>query len=159
MACKVARQLASQELPTDINLETGKVIKIGAKQVVGAQQAIVSPTQAALTLTSMTGTANTAPAAETNIDTIGGTLTGTLDNTLADVTQQAGGAGVELTDGDAAKINKNFKEIQAELVTQRTLNTVLINDCKTFATQLNAARADIASLIALLKAHGLMASA
>lgn len=84
---------------------------------------------AALTLTSMTGTANTTPAAETNIDTIGGTLTGTLDNTLADCTAT--------NSGDvSATINKNFKEIQAELVTQKALNTVLINDVKLFAEEL-----------------------
>jgi hypothetical protein len=116
---------------------------------------VASVTQDALTLTSMLGTGNTAPAAETNIDTLGGTLTGTLDNTLADCGATNGG-------DVSAVINKNFKEVQAELVTQKALNTVLINDAKTFATQLNAARVDnaaqvtkINAILALLEAHGI----
>lgn len=119
-----------------------------------------------LTLTSMTGTANTTPVAETNIDTIGGTLTGTLDNTLADVTGSWDATAI-------ATINKNFKEVQAELVTQKALNTVLVNDAKlfaeqlviqkalntvlvndakTFATQLNAVRVDNAAQVTKINA-------
>jgi len=40
---------------------------------------------------------------------------GAADLTFDAVTQQAGGAGVELTDGDAAKINNNFTECVTEL--------------------------------------------
>ncbi|NLX97602.1 MAG: hypothetical protein GXY83_15650 [Rhodopirellula sp.] len=114
--------------------------------------AAVTATQDTLTLTSMTGTANTAPAAETNIDTLTGTLTGELDNALTNVTFNA-----TWSQEQANEINKNFKEIQAELTTQRALNTVLINNCKTFATQLNAVKADIAALITALKNASLMA--
>ena len=104
----------------------------------------------ALTLTSMSGTANTTPAAETNIDTLTGTLTGTLDNILADVAAAAGACAGDATPsaanvdtaiataaaGLATGANKNFKEMQAELTTQRALNTVLVNDAKLFAEQL-----------------------
>ena len=120
---------------------------------------VAAVTQDALTLTSMTGTGNTTPAAETNIDTLGGSLTGTLDNTLADI------GNTTSVDGSAA-VNKNFKEVQAELVTQRALNAVLVNNCKTFATHLNAARVDNASqvtkinaIIAALESAGILLSA
>lgn len=78
------------------------------------------------------GTASAAIAAGTNIDTIGGSLTGTLDNTLADI------GDTTMADGSAT-INKNFKEIQAELVTQRALNTVLLNAVASLAKALNGA--------------------
>jgi len=96
-------------------------------------------TQNALTISAMTGTANISPAAETNIDTIGGTLTGTLDNTLADVNGSWDATAI-------ATINKNFKELQSELITQRALNAVLIDNCKTFATELNLVKTDVAAV-------------
>jgi predicted RecA/RadA family phage recombinase len=139
----------------------------------GEAAALVNQTQDELTLTGMTGTANTAPAAETNIDTLTGTLTGVLNNTLADVAAAAGAcagaATPSATDVDTAiataaaglatGANKNFKEIQAELTTQKALNTVLINDMKTMATQLNKIKVDYAALLTSMKNAGSMASA
>lgn len=152
-----------------------------------------------LTVTSITdssgGAASGTIAAATNIDTLTGTLTGTLDNALADLTaataatvtgsltgtpdgvladvadialSTAGGntytdAAVNtavntailavnlqleelqvalnevIADNAARKLvaDKNFKEVQAELVTQRALNTVLVNAAASLAAKVN----------------------
>jgi len=89
------------------------------------------------------GAASSTLAAVTNTETLGGSLTGTLDNTLADV------GNTTTIDGSAA-INKNFKEIQAELATQRAANTALTNAAASLAAKLNA-------LLASLKAAGVIA--
>lgn len=112
---------------------------------VGAGSAVAdaaAQTQTALTLTSMTGVANTAPAAETNTDnlTITG-LTATADGTMANITFNS-----TWSQDQADSSNKNFKEIATELTKQRALNIVLINNCKSFATELNAAKTDVAAL-------------
>lgn len=78
------------------------------------------------------GSASSTLAAATNIDTLTGTLTGTLDNALADITFNA-----TWSQGQADTVNKNFKEVQAELVTQRALNTVLINAVASLAAKVN----------------------
>ena len=59
----------------------------------------------------------------------------------------------------AGVAQNNLKEVTTELATQRALNTVLVNDAKTFATQLNAAKTDLAAVITVLKAQNIMASA
>lgn len=170
----------------------------------------VTPTQAALTLTAMTGTANTSPAAETNTHTLtdngGGTadqtvavqaapvtltdntgLSGSHDDVLAAVTTFTpsvawNGSAVYPSAADATAIGtaitvlnqnasdaaqkiielvtlaataqNNLKEVTTELALQKALNTVLINDAKTFATQLNAVKTDLAALIAQLVIGG-----
>ena len=85
-------------------------------------------------------------AAVTNTDTLTDSTGGSADDTLDAVTQQAGGAGVELTDGDAAKINNNFKEVADQLATQKTANTAILAAVSQLATYLNTANAAIAVL-------------
>jgi hypothetical protein len=82
------------------------------------------------------GAASTTLAAATNIDTLGGTLTGTLDNTLANI-----GATWDATAQGIA--NKNFKEVQAELTTQRALNTVLVDAVASLAAAVNSINAQL----------------
>lgn len=122
-----------------VSLNAGPGVDIGVQ---GAH--IADPTSAAaLTQDSLTdsttGVAATTLAACTNIDTIGGTLTGTLDNTLADI------GNTTSSDGSAA-VNKNFKEIQAELVTQKALNTAVVNAIASLAAQLAKVKTDVAAV-------------
>lgn len=206
----------------------------GADSLSAAIEDPASQTQSTLTLTAMTGTANTAPAAEINTteltDNGGGTADGTVaaqaapvtltdetgksgthDDTLAAATAPTApvityssnnpsitpDAAVTIADGSAPSVGEllefceelkkcvadtatavgvllqndsdngqkaielvtlagvaqnNLKEVTTELAKQRALNIVLINDAKTFATQLNAAKADIATLTATVKA-------
>ncbi len=108
----------------------------------------------ALTVTAMTGTANTAPAADTVPTKLTGTLTGATDGAIADIAADtpacAGNATPSATQVDAA-INKavativtgtnlQLKELQTSLAAVIDLNTVLVNNCKTFATELNLQR-------------------
>jgi hypothetical protein len=103
-----------------------------------ANQAVVTPTQDTLTLTSMTGTGNTSPAAETNLDTLTDSSGGTASTTLASISDTA---------------TKNaVASIAAELALQKALNTVLINDAKSFATENNKIKTDIAALVTLTTA-------
>lgn len=207
-----------------LQLKTGRLV-IDDKNVMNSQQAAIADigalTQAAitvtgmtgtagtpaaetnlaaLTLTSMTGTANTTPAADTVPTKLTGTLTGTVNGALVDVAAAAGACAGEATPSatnvDSAiatavativsGTNEQLKELQTslaaaidllavvvnnnklfaeELVKQRALNTVLINDAKSFATRLNEARADIATVkdkvnadIAMERVHGLIAT-
>jgi len=176
---------------------------------------VAAVTQADLTLTNMTGTANTAPAAEINTDSLtdngGGTADGTVaaqaapvtvtDSTGKDATHSdtinpnaapacAGEATPSATQVDTAIVTaitpllqnesslgqkiielvtlavtaqNNLKEVTTELAKQRDLNIVLANNCKSFATQLNAAKADNAAqatkineILAALEAAGIM---
>ena len=91
----------------------------------------------------------------TNLDTLTNSTGGSADNTLAAVTQQAGGAGVELTDGDAAKINDNFTELADQVATQAAANTAITaavaqlaakqNTASTAMTAITAAAAQLAA--------------
>jgi predicted RecA/RadA family phage recombinase len=98
-------------------------------------------TQDALTLTSMTGTANTAPAAETNMHAIAVNGVGTPSNSTMAAVTELGNAG----SADLAPVQNNFATLATELATQKALNTVLINDAKTFATELNKVKTDVAN--------------
>ena len=115
---------------------------------------VAAVTQDLLTLTNMTGTANTAPAADTVPTKLTGTLTGATDGAIADIAADtpacAGNATPSATQVDAA-INKavativtgtnlQLKELQTSLAAVIDLNTVLVNNCKTFATELNLQR-------------------
>ena len=120
--------------------------------------ALAAQTQDALTVTAMTGVANTAPAAETNLDTLTDSTGGTPATTLAAV--GAGGTGAAAGGWDTANhrdaailaINTNFSSLIAELALQKALNTVLVNNSKTFAVELNKAKADVAALEAKVNA-------
>ena len=115
-------------------------------------------TQDALTVTAMTGAANTAPAGETNLDTITDSTGGAAATTLVAI--QAGGTGAAAGGWDTAnhrdtalgQIANNFASVAAELAKQKALNTVLINDAATFAVELNKAKADVAALLAKVNA-------
>ena len=125
---------------------------------VGLTQQVAIPnctaqTQDTLTVASMTGAANTSPAAETNIDAITATnMTGTAattpaadtntDNlTISGLTKTAAGTMADITfnstwsQGQADSSNQNFKEIATELAKQRTLNAVLANNNKLWQEQ------------------------
>jgi hypothetical protein len=108
-----------------------------------------------LTITALTdssgGSASDTIAAATNTDTLSGTLTGTLANALADlptITDTPASADAlrdDIVTNVVPVINLNFKEIQAELTTQRALNTVLINAVASLAAKVNTARTDIST--------------
>jgi predicted RecA/RadA family phage recombinase len=125
--------------------ETTGYVLLNVLPVIGATSSHVADPASAAALTQDTltdstgGSASTTLAAATNIDTLGGTLTGTLDNTLADV-------GATNSSDVSAAINKNTKEIQAELTTQRALNTVLINAVASIAAQLAKVKTDVAAV-------------
>jgi predicted RecA/RadA family phage recombinase len=125
------------------------------------QAAVAAPaaqTQDALTVTAMTGTGNTAPAAETNLDTLTDSSGGTPSTTIGAV--PAGGTGAAAGGWDTANhrdaailaINTNFSSVAAELALQKALNTVLVNDAKTFATELNKAKTDVAAALTTVAA-------
>ena len=78
-----------------------------------------------------------------NTDTLTNSTGGSSDDTLAAVTQQAGGAGVELTDGDAAKINDNFTEVADQLATQKTHNAATANAFALVAAEYNSLKDDV----------------
>jgi len=137
-------------------------VYVGGKKIIGTRKGVVAApataTQAALTLTSMTGTANTAPAAETNLAALTDSSGGVAAATLPSIT-----AGAEYAQADMAAVKVAVATIAAELAKQRSLNTVLVNDAKIFATQLNAAKTDLAArdttinaLRTRLSAHGLV---
>jgi len=145
--------LASVKLPCDPVAAT----TTGLTQQANIPQ-LSAQTQDALTVTAMTGAANTAPAAETNLDTLTDSTGGTPATTLAAV--GAGGTGTAAGGWDTANhrdaailaINTNFSSLIAELALQKALNTVLVNNNKTFAVELNKAKADVAALIAKVNA-------
>jgi hypothetical protein len=145
--------LASVKLPCDPVAAT----TTGLTQQANIAQ-LSAQTQDALTVTAMTGAANTAPAAETNLDTLTDSTGGTPATTLAAV--GAGGTGTAAGGWDTANhrdaailaINTNFSSLIAELALQKALNTVLVNNNKTFAVELNKAKADVAALIAKVNA-------
>jgi predicted RecA/RadA family phage recombinase len=120
--------------------------------------ALAAQTQDALTVTAMTGVANTAPAAETNLDTLTDSTGGTPATTIAAL--QAGGTGAAAGAWDTANhrdafiaaVANNFSSLTAELALQKALNTVLINDAKSFAVELNKAKADVAAHAATIAA-------
>ena len=141
---------------------------------------VAAVTQNALTLTSMTGTANTAPAADTVPTKLTGTLTGTVNGALVDVAATAGACAGSTTPSasnvDTAiatavativtGTNEQLKELQTSLAAAIDLCTVLVNNNKTFATELNAAKADnaaqvtkINALIAALETAGIVKTA
>ena len=115
-------------------------------------------TQDALTVTAMTGVANTAPAAETNLDTLTDSTGATAATTI--VALQAGGTGAAAGGWDTAnhrdtfigQVAANFASLTAELALQKALNTVLINNAKTTAVELNKAKADVAAHAATIAA-------
>jgi predicted RecA/RadA family phage recombinase len=146
---------------TTANVDIGKT-PVAATTTGLTQQATIADvgaqTQDALTVTAMTGVANTSPAAETNLDTLTDSTGGTPSTTLAAV--GAGGTGAAAGGWDTAghrdsailAINTNFSSVTAELALQKALNTVLINDAKSFAVELNKANVDVAALEAKINA-------
>jgi len=77
-----------------------------------------------------------------NTDALTDSTGGSADDTLDAVTQQAGGAGVELTDGDATKINNNFKEVADQLATQKTFNTAAMAAVALITAEYNSLKDD-----------------
>ncbi|MGD1002766.1 MAG: DUF2190 family protein [Candidatus Brocadiia bacterium] len=120
--------------------------------------AVAAQTQDALTTTGMTGVANTAPAAETNLDTLTDSTEGEAGTEI--VALQAGGTGAAAGAFDTAQhrddfigqVADNFASLAAQLAKQKALNTVLLNDCKSFAVELNKAKADMAACMATIAA-------
>jgi len=131
---------------------------------------VAAVTQNTLTLTSMTGTANTAPAADTVPTKLTGTLTGTVNGAIVDIAATAGNCQGSATPSAAqvdtaiatavativSGTNEQLKELQTSLAAVIDLNTVLVNNNKTFATELNAARADNAAQV--IKINALLAA-
>ena len=149
VGAKLASSVIQNVKLIDHDEPTGDVLTV-------PQAAVTAPaaqTQDALTVTAMTGVANTAPAAETNLDTLTDSTGGTPATTLAAV--GAGGTGAAAGAWDTANhrdaailaINTNFASVAAELALQKALNTVLVNNNKSFAVELNKAHADVAALI------------
>lgn len=85
--CGVKREMRDTGLPDDLKLASGKVVKIGGTQVVGAQQTAV------------------ADASAQTQDTVTDSTGGSADTTLAAVS----GSGADAT------INNNFADIAAQL--------------------------------------------
>jgi hypothetical protein len=120
--------------------------------------AVAAQTQDALTTTGMTGVANTAPAAETNLDTLTDSTEGEASTTM--LALQAGGTGAASGAFDTAahrddfigQVANNFATCAAELALQKALNTVLVNNCKSFAVELNKAKADVAACMTTIAA-------
>ena len=145
--------VASVKLPCDPVAAT----TTGLTQQANIAQ-LSAQTQDALTVTAMTGVANTAPAAETNLDTLTDSTGATAATTI--VALQAGGTGAAAGGWDTAnhrdtfigQVAANFASLTAELALQKALNTVLINNAKTTAVELNKAKADVAALIAKVNA-------
>ena len=87
--------------------------------------ALAAQTQDALTVTAMTGVANTAPAAETNLDTLTDSTGGTPATTIAAL--QAGGTGAAAGAWDTANhrdafiaaVANNFSSLTAELALRK----------------------------------------
>lgn len=115
-----------------LNIESGAAVKAGGTQA----SAITSLTD------SSTGTATNTIAAATNTDALTDSTTGTPGNTLVD----AGGSYTQ------ANLNNNFASIAAELATQRSLNTVLVNAIASLAAKDNA-------VLAALRGAGIIATA
>lgn len=113
------RRLGIEVGDGNIDLYKGGTFKVSGNQVAGTQGATVAD-----------------PAAIT-AETLGGTLTGTPDQTLADIGDTSS------IDGSAA-INKNTKELQAQ-----------VNALKADVT---AVRTALVAVLARLEAHGLLAS-
>jgi hypothetical protein len=121
-------------------IEAYKRIPVGTSTFI-AGAAVANPaatTQDTLTVTGMTGTANTAPAAETNLDTLTDNSGGSASTTLAAISDTP---------------TKNaVASLAAELAKQKTLNAVLINDAKSFATELNLLKTDHAAALTTINA-------
>ena len=97
-------------------------------------------TQDALTVTAMTGVANTSPAAETNLGTLTDSTGGTPGTTFAAIA-----AGAEYAQSDLTALKNIAASAATQLGLQKALNTVLINNCKSFAVELNKVKADVAN--------------
>ena len=124
------------------------------------------------TLTDSTGgAAGTTLAAATNVDTLTDSTSGTADDTVANVGTAV--TGVDGSGSNAASqadvdtrltaINNNFKELTDQVITQKALNTVLINAVASLAAQLakvktdaGAVRTTIASLNVVNERSGLV---
>lgn len=108
------------------------------------------------------GTASQAIGAMTNIDELTVSSGGAADDIIADVstvvgqTQNAGSADKTDVDTRLAAIDLNFKNIGDQLVTQRTINTATDNALASITDDLNKAIAQLAALIANLKANGVI---
>jgi len=98
----------------------------------------------ALAITDSTGGTTTTPetfAAMTNLDAL--TITGlvaTPDNSLTEITYNG-----TWSQGQADTIDKNFKELADQVVTQKAMNTVIMNTVSKIAVSLNEIVVDLAA--------------
>jgi len=151
---------------TDVTLTEGAVLRVedenvlyffdGTNWVTNAHIADVAQTQATLT-DSSGGSANTTLvdvlAAQTQED-LTDSSGGSANTTLVAVAQQAGGSGVELTDGDPVKINDNFADLAAQLaLVKADVGSVIsaTNDnVADVAAQLAKIKTDVAALVSVV---------
>jgi len=145
-----------------------EVLPARAMDLLAMQTLIADPAATAADITDNSGGTDPGDdtiAAVTNLDSLTDSTGGSADDTLDAVTQQAGGAGVELTDGDPAKINNNFKELADQIATQKTANTAILAAIAQLAAKHNTLKNDIEannaaidSIIDALQANGIVAA-
>lgn len=112
----------------DVSSSTGRYdLQTGTSTEIGGFFLVQSDTD----LTDNSGGSATGTiGAMTNVDTLTDSTTGTADDTLVAISGS----------GDDANINNNFKELIDQIITQRALNTVLIDSVASLAADNNDLR-------------------